>query len=207
MYISEKSAINVPFTFTCARGTAEEVALLDSEATENFIDERMIQHLGIGRHPMKQPRQVFNVDGSENLHRTLTHYCLLRINKGDKEHLQKFYITSLGGDRAIFGFPWLQAFNPSIDLDKGTVLGPPVKVETSLFKLARTQEIHHIVAAARTNNQWEAGDEIIASIAPLPTHAVQQWAIATNKNKPKDSHTLPSRYQRHARIFSEEGAQ
>jgi hypothetical protein len=39
MYISEKTSINVPFTFTSARGTAEEVALLDSGATDNFMDE------------------------------------------------------------------------------------------------------------------------------------------------------------------------
>ena len=56
MYISEKSSINMPFTFSCARGTAEETALVDSGATENFMDERMVTRLGIGRRPMKQPR-------------------------------------------------------------------------------------------------------------------------------------------------------
>jgi hypothetical protein len=55
MYISETSAINVPFTFTCVRGTADEVALVDSRATENFMDERMVERLGIGRRPMKMP--------------------------------------------------------------------------------------------------------------------------------------------------------
>jgi hypothetical protein len=35
----------------------------------------------------------------------LTHYCLLRVSKGNKEVLLKFYVTSLGGDRAIFSFP------------------------------------------------------------------------------------------------------
>ena len=35
-------------------------------------------------------------------------------------------------------------------------------------------------------------------------HAVQEWAIAANKNK--QSHVLPERYQRHAEIFSEEVA-
>jgi hypothetical protein len=55
MYISETSAINVPFTFTCARGTADEVALIDSGATENFMDERMVECLSIGRSPIKIP--------------------------------------------------------------------------------------------------------------------------------------------------------
>ena len=56
MYISEKSAINVPFTFTCVHGMDNEFALVDSGATKNFMDEHMIEHLGIGRCPMKQPR-------------------------------------------------------------------------------------------------------------------------------------------------------
>ena len=39
MYVSKISAINVPFTFYCTCGTAEETALVDSGATENFMDE------------------------------------------------------------------------------------------------------------------------------------------------------------------------
>jgi hypothetical protein len=41
---------------------ANEVALVDSRATENFMDERMVECLGIGQHPMKTPQCVFNID-------------------------------------------------------------------------------------------------------------------------------------------------
>jgi predicted aspartyl protease len=34
---------------------AEEKALVDSGATENFMDERMVQQLGIGQREMKTP--------------------------------------------------------------------------------------------------------------------------------------------------------
>ena len=77
MYISEKSSINMPFTFSCARRMAEETALVDSGAMEDFMDKRMVTRLRIGRRPMKQPCWVFNVDGSENKNGTLTHYCVL----------------------------------------------------------------------------------------------------------------------------------
>jgi hypothetical protein len=77
MYISEKSSINVPFSFICAHGMANENALLDSGAMENFMDEWLVKRLRIGCQKMSQSRRVFNVDGSENKHRTLTHYCLL----------------------------------------------------------------------------------------------------------------------------------
>ena len=77
MYISEKLAINIPFSFVCVRGMAEEQALLNSGATKNFMDEWMVKRLGIGRRAMKVPRRVFNVDRTENKSGTLTHYCLL----------------------------------------------------------------------------------------------------------------------------------
>ena len=79
MYVSKISAINVPFTFKCACGTAEETALVDSGAIENFMDEWMVRCLGIGKCEMGTLRQVFNIDGSENKQGILTHYCLLSI--------------------------------------------------------------------------------------------------------------------------------
>jgi hypothetical protein len=58
----------------------------------------MAQRLGIGTRKLKESRWVFNVDGMENQAGLLTEYCTLQVNKGDKESLQRFYITSLGND-------------------------------------------------------------------------------------------------------------
>ena len=67
MYVSEISAIHVPFDFICAHRKAEEEALVDSGMTENFINEWMVKRLGIKKREMNTPHQVFNVDGTENL--------------------------------------------------------------------------------------------------------------------------------------------
>jgi hypothetical protein len=148
MYISEKTSINVPFSFICTHGTANENALLDSGATENFVDKWLVKQLGIGQRKMKQPRRVFNVDGSENKHGTLTHYCLLRVKKGDRSLLQRFYITNLGSDQAILGYPWLRDFNPRIDWKGGYVLGSKVIIETGLFQMAKERGTTRIIEAA-----------------------------------------------------------
>jgi len=57
--------LNVAFTFTTAHTTAEETALLDSGATENFINEKTWGRLQIGRNPLREPLKVHNVDGTE----------------------------------------------------------------------------------------------------------------------------------------------
>ena len=166
----------------------------------------MVERLGIGKWEMTTPCRVFNVDGSENKQGILTHYCLLRVKKGKEEDLQRFYITGLGGDRTILGYPWLHRFDPTIDWKQGRVLGAPIIIETLLLKWAREKEINRIVCKAHACTDWEEGDTIITQISPLPTHAAQQWAIAANKNKAKTSE-LPQRYSRHAPIFSEKGAE
>ena len=205
MYVSEISAIHIPFDFICARGKAEEEALINSSATKNFIDERMVRCLGIGQWEMEMLHQVFNVDVTENLQGTLKHFCLLRVKREDQEALQKFFITSLGGDHAILGYLWLRLFTPAIDWGKGRVLGPKIIIEMALYKWAKEKEIHFIVAAVRANNTWEEGDKIICHLAPLPTHATQEWAIAANKDK-QTTNKLPQQYLHHAQLFSEDMA-
>ena len=140
MYISNvKEAINVPFTFESARGRTNEKALLDSGATENFMDSETVRRLRIGTRELPHPRRVFNVDGTENRAGTITRSCQLKVSRGEKSELQTFYITSLGGDRVIFGYPWLRAFKPQVDWGGGRVKGPQTVVKTSILDLARSK--------------------------------------------------------------------
>ena len=54
---------------------AEEVALLDSGATENFMDMETWKRIGIGRKPLVKPIKVYNVDGTENKQGEMMHFC------------------------------------------------------------------------------------------------------------------------------------
>ena len=52
------------------------------------------------------------------------------VSKGNVRKQQRFYITNLGRDRFLFGYPWFKAFKPDIDWEAGTLKGPKVKLET-----------------------------------------------------------------------------
>ena len=110
--VSAIKGITTHFTFLSKRGRADKCVLVDSGATENFMDHSMIRRLGIGTRKLPVPRRIFNVDGTENITGRLTKFCTLRVRKGDQSHLQTFYITSLSMDRAILRYPWLKTFNP-----------------------------------------------------------------------------------------------
>jgi hypothetical protein len=107
MYIKQLTSMNVPFSFQTAHAKAEETALLDSGATENFIDEMTWKRMKVGRQPLVKPIKVYNVDGTENKQGEMTHYCCLRVSYNDQEDLQEFYITNLGKDCLILGYPFL----------------------------------------------------------------------------------------------------
>jgi hypothetical protein len=121
VYIRRISTLYANVTFKTSQLMANEKALLDNGATENFIDEVTWQQLGIGWKELKKPITITNVDGTENKKGKITHYCWLRIQKGTHDKLQRFFITNLGQDRIILGYPFLYCFNPPIDWTAGRI--------------------------------------------------------------------------------------
>jgi hypothetical protein len=72
--------------------------LVDSGATENFLDKRAVWWMGVGRIHLGQSKKIQNMDGMHNQGGEITHFCILKIKLGDKMREQKFYITDLGRD-------------------------------------------------------------------------------------------------------------
>jgi len=87
--------------------TAKQTALLDSGATENFISHRTWRALGIGRQQLDKSIPVHNVDGTKNCLGNIKHYCWLQVIYNSQEKLQQFFLTDLGQDHMILGYPFL----------------------------------------------------------------------------------------------------
>jgi len=107
MYINPVNTINLSIPVQTVHAMAEQTALLDSGATENFISFRTWKQLGIGQQELNKPITVHNINGTENKKGKITHYCWLRVLYDGKQKLQKFFLTSLGKDRMILGYPFL----------------------------------------------------------------------------------------------------
>ncbi len=94
---------------------AETISLLDSGATENFLNLDYTKWLKL---PIKQlpfPRKLFNVDGTENKAGQLQFYTDLAIRMGLTSTNMRFFLTQLGEHKAILGYPWFAAVQPKID--------------------------------------------------------------------------------------------
>jgi predicted aspartyl protease len=61
---------------------ADKQILVDSGATDNFIDPRLVKRLGLGTRELPQPRKIWNIDGTNNRAGMLTHLPDLEVQTG-----------------------------------------------------------------------------------------------------------------------------
>jgi len=80
------------------KGIAEEIALVDSGATENFIDQETIKKLKLRTKKLETLVGLRNIDGTFNKSRQITHYLNLLVSRGTKKNSECFYVTNLGSD-------------------------------------------------------------------------------------------------------------
>jgi hypothetical protein len=123
-----------------------EKALLNSGATENFLDRRMVARLKLPMKQLKDLQWVYNVDGSNNKAGQITHECQLKMNYGGKELEQRFFVSDLGADHALLGYPFLREFNPKINWAKGQL-----------------QEAKGVIVQSAQNStiRWSAAKEVL----------------------------------------------
>src|SRR5712672_2830561 len=140
MYISRFTLVMMPFDLYSQKGKKEECALVDSGTTANFIDYKMVKRLGLGSKKIEQARTVKNIDGTLNVAGHITHACNLLVSQGRKQERTRFFVTNLGGDQFIFGYPWLAEFNPEISWPEAIVKGPRFRVETLVAGKMTQQE-------------------------------------------------------------------
>jgi len=130
IFVNKSNSVQIEFALVSYKRETKEVGLLDTGATENFIDSEMVKKLCLGMKELPYYQPIFNVDGTLNRQGKITHYCDLMVSKGNVRKQLHFFVTSLGRDRFLFGYPWFKAFKPNIDWEAGTLKGPKVKVET-----------------------------------------------------------------------------
>src|SRR5260370_39619587 len=94
---------------------AERQVLVDSGATDNFINERILKRMKIERLQLHKLKTIWNIDGMHNKAGTITECVDLQVKVEDWKEQMWFLITNLGEDEIVPGYPWLAAFQLKID--------------------------------------------------------------------------------------------
>jgi hypothetical protein len=75
---------------------AEAIALLYSGAMENFMNLEYTKYLRLPIQRLKEPRKLFNVDGTPNQSRELLYFTDLQTQTGTQRHTLWFFLSNLG---------------------------------------------------------------------------------------------------------------
>ena len=94
---------------------AETIALLDLGATENFMSLDYAKHLHLPIKTLQEPRWLFNIDGTPNQAGDLKYYTDLVTRMGTQLRTLRYFLSDLGDNKVILGYPWFAAAQPKID--------------------------------------------------------------------------------------------
>ena len=72
-------------------------------------------------HTLETPIRAYNVDGTENKRGTIKSYVNLDLEINGRKTNTQLFISGLGKERIILGFPWLNKHNPEIDWKSGEI--------------------------------------------------------------------------------------
>jgi hypothetical protein len=100
---------------------AEGVALVDSGATEIFMNLQYARWLRLLIKQLAYERNLYNVDRMENKSGKLKYYMDLEVQTGTNKMWMWFFLTDLGENKAIFRYSWFAAVQPKIDWKWGWI--------------------------------------------------------------------------------------
>ena len=95
--------------------TIDTSALIDSGATRNFMDLRLLSRDNFVLVQLPTPILTYNVDGTTNQKGTICWKVRTTLTLGDHSHPMELMILRLNTPRVILGIPWLKKWNPMID--------------------------------------------------------------------------------------------
>jgi hypothetical protein len=98
---------------------AKTVTLLDSGAMENFINLEYAKYLQMPIQCLKEPRKLCNIDGTPNQGGELQYFVNVQVQTRIQCLTLWFFLSSLGENKKILGYPWFTAFQPRIDWKRG----------------------------------------------------------------------------------------
>jgi len=106
------------------QGTKRQVTInvmIDSGATEDFIDKGFCSKYNIRTTQAKTTREVYLADGRPSAMGQITHTAKVPMNIGSHRELATFQVAKLPNNEVILGMPWLKQHSPQIDWGKGKI--------------------------------------------------------------------------------------
>jgi len=170
---------------------AEALALIDSGATENFMNLQYAKYLQLPIKRLSEPRRLFNVDGTTNKSGNLEFYTDLEVRTGTKRTNLRFFLSDLGDNKAILGYPWFAAVQPKIDWQRGWLDHSQLPLIFRATNAARAQFVSRVRNIPRTSPKRRTQVNATAFGYTADTKVPPQYAQFTKVFSEEESHKFP----------------
>jgi hypothetical protein len=170
---------------------AKSIALVDLGATENFMNLQYTKHSQLPIKQLEEPWKLFNVDRTQNRSGDLQFYTDIQVQTRSQHVNLRFFLTNLGENRAILGYPWFATTQPQIDWKNGWINHSqlPIIFQTPDAKKAQflPQTVNH--PHPPHNNRYFIG-----------------WILFNSYKGNTNLETIPPQYCNFSRVFSEDAS-
>jgi hypothetical protein len=191
VYILARKSMIVCFYTHSITKRAKGVALVDSGATENFMNLGYAKWLRLPIKKLAFEQNLYNVDGTENKSGKLKYYTDLEVQTGAQRVKMRFFLTDLGEHKAILGYLWFAAMQPKIDWKNGWI------DESQLPIILWTEN-----SAKATYLPWQVN-------VPWPVHKDQYFLgkVTIGQATKEELKGVPKEYEWHLKVFSKQESQ
>jgi reverse transcriptase-like protein len=186
-------SMTVQFFIHSIAKRAEAVALVDSGVTENFMNLAYAKWLWLPIKQLDKPKKLLNVDGTENKSGELKYYTNLAVQTRSTHTTLQFYLSDLGEQKAILGYPWFAAVQPNIDWKKGWI------DHTQLSIIFRTNNAKWARFIPRQRN--------IPRTKGPSAYFIGRVLLHPQAIPAKPIPGVPTEFARHRKVFSKEDSQ
>jgi hypothetical protein len=169
---------------------ADAVALLDSGATKNFMNLEYTKYLHMPIQRLKEPRKLFNVDGTPNKSGELQFFTDLQVQTGSQRTTLRFFLSNLGENKLILGYPWFAAIQPKINWRRGWIDHGQLPV------ILRSSDMSQVQFLPRRINK----------IHTTQSNTIYICRLVTDSTDTPINSSIPKPYQMYSRVFLEEAS-
>ena len=96
-------------------GPVKVNTMVDSGATEDFIDQGLCHKYGIRTTRIESPRMIYLADGKQSDMGPVTHIAKVPMKIGSHHEQATFQVANLNNHEAVLGMPWLREHSPTIN--------------------------------------------------------------------------------------------
>jgi hypothetical protein len=137
------------------------------------------------------PQNIQNVDGTMNSMEQIKYYTDMDVQTRSRHIKMRFFLTNLGGNHTILGYPWFAAIQPKINWKMGWIDHTHLPIILQALNFEQAKILPHMVHKVRKvlEHQYFIGKVTIAAM------------------EAKEEPAVPHKYRRHKKIFSEQESQ